>query len=112
MYTKSIIQQHIEKVNSLGILQESLSDFMDRYTISDGVFGLFQNRMYELTCGYMVQEQKFEKLEDAIRAMKPQQGIRVVENRRFVIGDICSNLSSCPENCTVLDIEFLEEVNR
>ena len=54
MYTKSIIQQHIEKVNSLGILQESLSDFMDRYTISDGVFGLFQNRMYELTCGYMV----------------------------------------------------------
>jgi hypothetical protein len=41
MYTKSIIQQHIEKINTLNILQESLSNFMDRYTVKDGVFGLF-----------------------------------------------------------------------
>lgn len=112
MYTKSIIQQHIEKINTLNILQESLSNFMDRYTVKDGVFGLFQNKMYEITCGYLIQEQKFEKLEDAIRVMKPSQGIRVVENKEFTIGDIISNLHDCPENCNVLDIEFLEEIER
>lgn len=112
MYTKSIIQQHLEQINKLNILQESLQDFMDRYTVEDGVFGLFGNKMYELTCGYLVKESEYDNLEDCIHNMIPNQAIRVQENKKFTVGDVASSLTDCPQECTVIDIEFLEEINR
>lgn len=112
MYTKSIIQQHLEQINSLTILQESLQDFMDKYTVEDGVFGLFNNKMYELTCGYLVKEHEYDTLEECIRNMNPKQVIRVQENKKFTVGGVVSSLQDCPQECTVVDIEFLEEINR
>lgn len=112
MYTRSIIQQHLDQINILNILQESLQDFMETYTIKDGVFGLFRDKLYELTCGYMLSENTYDTLEDAIHNMSINGVIRIEENKKFTVGSVYSRLSDCPENCTVLDIEFLEEINR
>ena len=112
MYTKSIIQQHLEQINSLTILQESLQEFMDKYTVEDGVFGLFNNKMYELTCGYLVKEHEYDTLEECICNMRPNQAIRIQENKKFTVGDVTSSLVDCPQECTVVDIEFLEEIKR
>ena len=112
MYTKSIIQQHLEKINTLTILEESLQHFMSEYTVKDGVFGLFRDKLYELTCGYLIPESEHDTLESAIRSMKPSQAIRIEENKKFTVGDVASSLGDCPPECKVLDIEFLEEINR
>lgn len=85
---------------------------MNKYTIQDGVFGLYRNKLYELTCGYMIAESTYDTLEDAIHNMKPKQAIRVQENKQFTVGDIVSSLTDCPQEGKVLDIEFLEEINR
>ena len=52
---------------------------MQDVTIKDGVFGLFRDKMYELTCGYLLEEHKYDNLEDAIRNMEPNQAIRIIE---------------------------------
>ena len=102
----------MDKINTLSILEESLQHFMDEYTIKDGVFGLFRDKLYELTCGYLIPESEHDTLESAIRNMKPSQVIRIEENKKFTIGDVASSLGDCPHGCKVLDIEFLEEINR
>jgi hypothetical protein len=44
--------------------------------------------------------------------MNPKQVIRVQENKKFTVGEVVSSLQNCPQECTVVDIEFLEEINR
>lgn len=102
----------MDKINTLSILEESLQHFMNEYTIKDGVFGLFRDKLYELTCGYLIPESEHDTLESAIRNMKPSQAIRIEENKKFTVGDVASSLGDCPQECKVLDIEFLEEINR
>jgi hypothetical protein len=85
---------------------------MSEYTVKDGVFGLFRDKLYELTCGYLIPESTHDTLEDAIRSMNPSQVIRIEENKKFTVGTVASTLSDCPQEGAVLDIEFLEEINR
>ena len=85
---------------------------MSEYTVKDGVFGLFRDKLYELTCGYLIPESTHDTLEDAIRDMNPSQAIRIEENKKFTVGTVASTLSDCPQEGTVIDIEFLEEINR
>lgn len=110
MFTKSLIQQKLEMVRLLESFKKSLNGMMDQYIIENAFFGISNQGMYEATKGYFVASKEYDNLDEAVRDMKCNQFIQVLENKKFVVGDINSQLSNCPEESHVYDVEFLCEV--
>lgn len=110
MFTKSLIQQQIERENLLESFEEYMNDLMDKYTIEDGVFSMSKsNAVVEAVRGYFVENNEYDNirksLEDAGNA------IRVINNEKFVSGTIYENLNSCPQDKKILDLQTLNYVN-
>lgn len=110
MYTKSLIQQKLEKIHILESFKNELSEMMDRYIIEDAFFGISNKGLYEATRGYFITSKEYDSLDEAVRDMSTNQFIHVLENKKFVVGDVVSQLSSCPDSSHVYDVEFLCEV--
>lgn len=110
MYTKSLIQQRLEWIQTLEMFKEGLNDMMDKYLIEDAFFGISSNGLYEVTKGYFVDVKEYTNLDEAVREMKPNQLIHILENKTFIVGNITNSLSECSEDSHIYDVEFLCKV--
>lgn len=110
MYTKSLIQQKLELIQKRESFKESLNNVMNNYIIEDAFFGLSNNGMYEAVKGYFIEGKEYTNLDEAVREMKYDQVIHVLENKTFVVGDLVSQLSNCPKEAHIYDVEFLCKV--
>ena len=107
MYTKSKIQIINESLQVKDNFKRGLEELMEKYIIEDSVF-VIQESVKEVTKGYFNINNEYSNLQEAIRNCNvTKQGIRIMENKSFQVGDIYNNLSEC-ESEKILDIERLE----
>jgi hypothetical protein len=62
----------------------------------------------EATKGYFVttEDKEYNTLNEAIKNCNIQsQGIRVINNERFQVGDVVRHFSECDKEKTIMDIE-------
>ena len=111
MYTRSLIQQHLETLNILEVFSTNVKYIMDKYIIENSVFG--SNRkgeVLEMTTGYFVEDKTFENLDDCIKNLKNNQYVQILENEKFITGEIQYSLFNCPNDKKILDLETLQYV--
>ena len=111
MYTKSLIQQHLEMIDLLESFKSHINDIMDNVIIENSVFGI--NKMgsaCEMVTGYFVEDKTFDNLDDCIKNIERNQYVRISENSQFSTGHIYYSLMNCPNNKKVLDLETLKYV--
>lgn len=113
MLTKNKIQLLKEHYAIANDYREGLENLMNKYIIEDSVFVYKNGMAYEATQGYFVQIAEYDSLMEAISNCKDsfeKNGIRIINNEKFMIGKIETQLSNCPENSSVFDINHLIEI--
>ena len=113
MWTKSKIQLIAESIEVMKDYREGLENLMDNYMIEDSVFIYNNGMVHEATQGYFVEISKHDNLMDAIRTCNSDfisKGIRVIENKMFVVGHIKNNLIECSNENKVFDINRLTDI--
>lgn len=111
MYTKSLIQQHLERIELLESFKQDVNELMDKYIIENSVFGMnYNGRAKEIVTGYFIVDESYENLDDCIRGLKNNQYIQIEGNNKFSTGSMEYNLFNCPQDKKVLDLETLNYV--
>lgn len=111
MYTKSLIQQHLERISLLECFKQDVNELMDKYIIENSVFGMNCNgKAKEMVTGYFVIDESYNSLNDCIRGLKNNQYIQIENNSKFSTGCVEYNLFNCPQDKKVLDLETLNYV--
>ena len=111
MLNRSIIQMQLDAIKERSVLNEYISSIMESYTITDAVFGLYEGKCGEITRGYFVPVKESDDLQECIRDIDLRsQGIRVIDNEKFILGNIFPALYECADEDHVFDIEFLCDV--
>lgn len=111
MFTKSLIQQHLERIDLLEAFKQDLNYLMDKFIIENSVFGVNRNgRSTEITTGYFIVDESFDNINDCIRGLKPNQFIQIENNDKFSTGTVEYNLFNCPTDKQVLDLETLNYI--
>lgn len=107
MQLKSKIQLIQEKIAQKHAFFEGLNNIMNKYTIEDGVFA-FNGNVKEVCTGYFEVENEYNSLMSAINETDIQtQGIRVINNEKFQVGNIKKNISECSEERQIFDLETI-----
>ena len=110
MYTKSIIQQTIEKLHEKDSFRIAIENLMEKYNIEDSVFVFKNGNMREVVEGYFTTEVDYTDLAEAISNCDTKtMAIRVIGNN-FQVGTVHTNISECPENKKVFDLQSLENI--
>lgn len=109
MNNRSNIQLQLESIHAKGEFAKQLHNILEKYDVQDTVFGIHRG-LYELSSGYFVESKTYDDLDLAIREMENGQAIRVVESAKFILGDVYQNISDCPEDSHIFNIEYLEDV--
>lgn len=111
MYTKSLIQQHLERIELLESFKKDINELMDKYIIENSVFGMnHSGRAKEMVTGYFVIDESYDSLSDCMKGLKNNQYIQITNNDKFSTGNIEYNLFNCPQDKKVLDLETLNYV--
>jgi len=92
MQTKSNIQLIREGLALREASANNIKAFMEKYTIEDSYFGI-TSEVSEYTHGYFVVEHEYTDIDEAISNMSLNQVIRIIENKRFQIGERFEKLS-------------------
>lgn len=103
MHTKSNIQLIRENLALREAFADNIKEFMERYTIEDSYFGIARgmsphtiresHTLNEYTRGYFVVEHEYTTIDEAISNMAPTQIVRIIENKRFQVGERFEKLS-------------------
>lgn len=110
MNTKSYIQLQVESIEERGKFAKDITNILEKFKIIDGVFGVANNRTFELSTGYFVEEKTFENIFDLIKEMDQKtQAVRITENK-FILGNIFSSLSDINTEKNIFSIEFLQNL--
>lgn len=113
MLTKSKIQLLKESLAKASDYKDGLENLMEKYTIEDSVFVYINGVVHEATQGYFVEKTKHDSLLEAIRGCNGEfgrYGIRIINNKEFVVGEIKRNLVECSNDSTVFDINKLTNI--
>lgn len=108
MYTRSLIQQQIEREDQAFRFQEGLEKIMEKYNIKDSVFRSTKSGVMEAIKGYFTESGTYDNLSDAIRHSNGY--VRIQDNKVFSVGVVYESLSECPEGSKILDLDTLEYV--
>lgn len=110
MYTKSIIQQTIEKLHAKDNFRVALEQLMEKYNIEDSVFVMKNGVLHEAVDGYFTIENNYETLNEAISNCDITcMGIRILGGI-FQTGKIHSRISECENGKMIFDLSRLENV--
>lgn len=112
MQTKSKIQLIREALAMASDYREGLENLMNKYTIEDSVF-VYNGMVHEATQGYFVVKSTHENIMEAIRNCNGDfinNGIRIINNKEFVVGEIKRNLVDCNKESKIFDINRLTDV--
>ena len=111
MWTKSYIQLQVESIQERAKFSQDIANLLEKYTISDAVFGIINGNTCELSTGYFVESGRYTDLEEAVRNMdQKSQALRICENE-YIVGDLYRTLSEIDESAkSIFSIEFLEDV--
>lgn len=110
MYTKSIIQQTIDKLHKKDSFRIALEGLMDKYNIEDSVFIFKNDNIREVVEGYFVTYSEFDNISEAISDCDvDSMAIRVIGDT-FQVGKVNTNISECEKDKNVFDLQRLKNV--
>lgn len=110
MFTKSIIQQTVEKLRVKENFKSAIENLMEKYYIEDSVFVLNNGKLHEVVEGYFETEYVYDNLDKAINECDINtMGVRVMGNV-FQTGKIYNTLTECSDKNSVFDLKRLEVV--
>lgn len=111
MQTKSNIQLIQEKIAQKQNFQDGLERLMESWNIKDNVFVLKNGKLTEASKGYFEIVSEYDKIEDAIRSVNPaSQGIRIMNNEKFQVGNIRNYIAECEDTSKVLDLDVMSSL--
>jgi hypothetical protein len=111
MQTKSNIQLIQEKIAQKQNFQDGLERLMESWNIKDNVFVLKNGKLTEASKGYFEIVSEYDKIEDAIRSVNPvSQGIRIMNNEKFQVGNIHNYIAECEDTSKVLDLDVMSSL--
>ena len=113
MLTKSKIQLLKEHYAIANDYREGLENLMNKYLIEDSVFVYKNGMVYEATQGYFIKAAEYDSLMEAISNCNDsfeKNGIRITNNEKFMVGKIESQLSNCPTDSSIFDINHLTDI--
>lgn len=96
MQTKSNIQLIRENLAVRDAFKNNLQSFMDKWLVEDSYFSPSKKvlgEMDERVKGYFVFEHEYNTFDEAISNMSPNHTIRIINNKRFQIGQVYEKLS-------------------
>ena len=110
MYTKSLIQTQIERTEERSRFANDINRLLESYTIEDGVFGIVNNKTYELSKGYFVAVKEFDALNELIKEMdQSTQAVRI-KNGEFILGNVYESIADVDGDAVVFSIEMLKDL--
>lgn len=113
MNIKSAIQIANEKGTVMGMFKTAVRNLNESYEVHEAVFGIINNRPYELEYGYMEVVKEFDNVDAALdNIYESNQCIYIVNPCQVFIGKHVNNLSDCSDMTNVLDISTLKMVGR
>ena len=111
MQTKSNIQLIQEKIAQKQNFQDGLERLMESWNIKDNVFVLKNGKLTEASKGYFEIVSEYDKIEDAIRSVNPAlQCIRIMNNKKFQVGNIHNYIAECEDTSKVLDLDVMSSL--
>ena len=113
MWTKSKIQLIKESIELMNDYKSGLENLMNKYTIEDSIFVYNNGMVHEATQGYFVETSKHDNILEAIKSCNndfSSNGIRIIENKEFIVGHIKKNLVECSQDNKVFDINRLTDI--
>lgn len=112
MLTKSKIQLLKERYEIANNYKEGLENLMNKYIIEDSVFIYKSGMVYEATQGYFVKIAEYNSLSEAISNCDSFEntGIRITNNEKFMVGKLENQLSNCPKDSSIFDINHLADI--
>lgn len=91
--------------------ETELKDILEKYTVNDNVIIYNGSKAIDLQEGYFVPQKECETIEEAVRVMDlNSQAIRIIEGKKFIVGDCYKSLCECLSCENVFSIERLENV--
>lgn len=110
MYTKSIIQQTVERLQTKNQFKGAIAQLMEKYNIEDSVFVFRNGSMQEVVEGYFATENDYDNLDEAVSNCDINtMGIRIM-GTKFQTGTIHNKISECSADKQVFDLKRLEDV--
>ena len=112
MLTKSKIQLIQESLNIANDFKAGLENLMEKYTIEDSIF-MYKNGVFEATNGYFITKSEHNDLWNAIKECGNEYnkfGIRIINNEKFIVGEVKRFLVECDMNSTIFDINSLTDI--
>ena len=100
----SKIQQTLYNIKIKECFVERLNELMEKYNIEDSIFQLINNNIKERTSGYFEVISEHETFEDAMNNWNGQ-AIRIINNKKFQLGNVKVLLSECNKESVIFDIE-------
>ena len=110
MYTKSIIQQTIEKLHEKDSFRIAIENLMNKYIIEDSVFVFRKGYMKEVVEGYFETTAEYDNLAEAISDCDPYTMAIRVTGDKFQVGVVHNKISECLENKNIFDLQKLEDI--
>lgn len=113
MLTKSKIQLIKEALERANDFRLGLENLTNKYTVEDSVFVYVGGMVQEVTQGYFEEKSQHTTIIEAIRNCNNdfnRYGIRIINNEKFVVGEIKKNLVDCSESATIFDINRLTDI--
>lgn len=113
MLTKSKIQIIKEGLMIADDYKNGLENLINKYLIEDSIFIYKNGMVFEATSGYFVEKSKHDNLMDAIKNCSQNfcdNGIRIIENKQFIVGELKKSIVECGEESPIFDINCLKEI--
>lgn len=111
MQTKSNIQLIQEKIELKRNFKEGLVNLMEKFNIPNNIFVIRNGKLTEASKGYFEIVSDYNSIEEAISNINPAtQGIRIINNEKFQIGNIHKYISECEDTSNVLDLDVMESL--
>ena len=119
MLTKSKIQIIKEQYAIADDYRGGLEKLMEKYNIEDSIFIHCNGMIYEATKGYFVEKSRYDNVVEAIHYWADlilesgnymNCGIRIINNKEFVVGEVKKHLVECDKESKVFDINRLTEI--
>lgn len=113
MLTKSKIQIIKENLSIANDYKSGLENLTNKYLIEDSIFIYKNSTVFEATSGYFVVKSTHNNIWDAIKECNndyTNNGIRIIENKEFVVGQLKKSIVECSENDLIFDINNLSSV--
>jgi hypothetical protein len=115
MFQKSLLQTFHERDTINSKYHQLLVEFVNYYTIENGVFGFKNGQLIEESSGYFIPLREYKNLSEGLSSIDCSEAVQITQDR-VLVGKYCKSLTEAlkisEENkkSAIINISFLKEI--